>query len=93
MSGLPPGIETRLHWRQYAALWVGLVDRRDLIFFKLSAAADDVGPASVHFQYLLSLEPSDGELEAATSWIESQDSSPEFQAGLRQVVRHAREAQ
>ncbi|MGH7470620.1 MAG: DUF6036 family nucleotidyltransferase [Longimicrobiales bacterium] len=91
-TGLPPGMETRLHWRRYDGLWVGLVDRQDLIFFKLYAAADDVGPHSVHFQDLLSLEPSDSELDAAAAWIESQDSSPQFLAGLQEVVRHVREA-
>lgn len=47
-TGLPPGLETRVHWRDYGPLRVGLADRRDLIFFKLYAAADDQNtPASI----------------------------------------------
>ncbi len=40
-TGLPPGLERRLHWRRYGGLTVGLADRYDLIFIflKLYAAA------------------------------------------------------
>lgn len=30
-QGLPPGLATRIEWRQYAALRVGLLGRKDLI--------------------------------------------------------------
>lgn len=48
-TGLPPGLEGRVSWRTYGGLSVGVVHRRDLVFFKLYAAADDTGPHSVHF--------------------------------------------
>jgi hypothetical protein len=57
-TGLPPGLAGRIQWRQYGdALDVGIVSRYDLIFFKLFAAADDIGTAGVHYQDLIALEP------------------------------------
>jgi hypothetical protein len=57
-QGLPPGLAARIQWRSFGPLEVGLVDRLDLIYFKVYAAADDTGPESVHFQDLLALRPS-----------------------------------
>jgi hypothetical protein len=87
-SGLPPGIEQRIRWRRYAALQVGLVDRFDLIFFKLYAAADSEGPGSVHYQDLLALKPNAEELDAAASWVKTQDASTHFHRVLQAVVNH-----
>ncbi len=89
-SGLPPGLESRLSWRKYAGLSVGLVGRHDLIFFKLFAAADDRGPDSVHFKDLIALHPTDLELEAAAAWIRTQEANPEFSLIVAEVIRHAR---
>jgi hypothetical protein len=88
-AGLPPGLELRIHWRRYSALWVGLVDRYDLIFFKLFAAADSVGPRSVHYRDLAAMRPSATELEAAAEWVRTQDASTAFADGLEQVLRYA----
>ncbi len=88
-SGLPPGLETRVHWMEYSGLVVGLVDRYDLIFFKLYAAVDDVGPKSVHFQDLLALTPTDEELAAAAGWVRGQDPSPAIEVALTQAINHA----
>lgn len=85
-TGLPPGLETRIEWREYAGLSVGLASRYDLIFFKLYAAADDLGPDSVHYQDLLALDPTREELRAAASWIASQDVSRAFRDILDEVV-------
>lgn len=41
---------------------VGLVHRNDLVFFKLFASVDSGGPKSVHYQDLIALRPSPGEL-------------------------------
>jgi len=90
-TGLPPGLERRLHWRRYGGLRVGLADRYDLIFLKLYAAADSGGPLSVHFQDLLALHPAENELEAAGAWAREQDPSPAFSVILQQVIAHARE--
>jgi hypothetical protein len=90
-SGLPRGLEGRVHWRQYGpALQVGLVDRYDLIFFKLYAAADSTGPQSVHYQDLLALQPRAEDLAAARDWVATQDASPEFQRVLEVVVNHVK---
>jgi hypothetical protein len=89
-AGLPPGLARRVHWRRYAALWVGITNRYDLIFFKLFAAADSTGPVSVHYRDLLALAPAREELEAAAAWVETQDASPAFTLGLGKVVKHVR---
>jgi hypothetical protein len=90
-QGLPPGLARRVHWRSYGepgvgGLWVGLVDRYDLAFFKLYAAADSTGPQSVHYQDLLALAPTAEELVAAAAWVHDQDASPAFHGVLDQVV-------
>lgn len=90
-AGLPSGLEQRVEWRRYAALWVGVVARYDLIFFKLFAAADATGPQSVHYQDLLALRPSGAELDAAAAWVRTQDASPEFANVLDRVVSHVRQ--
>lgn len=90
-AGLPPGLDQRVQWRQYAALWVGVVARYDLIFFKLFAAADQTGTRSVHYQDLLALRPSGAELDAAAAWVRTQDASPEFANVLDRVVSHVRQ--
>jgi hypothetical protein len=51
----------------------GIVDRLDLIYMKLYAACDDVGPSSRHFRDLLALKPVAVELAGAARWVESQD--------------------
>lgn len=89
-TGLPPGLEGRLEWHEFGGLRVGLASRYDLIFFKLYAAADDVGPGSVHYQDLIALEPTQEELRAAASWIGSQDASPAFRGIVDEVVRRVR---
>ena len=88
-TGLPPGLETRVHWTEYGGLVVGLVDRYDLVFFKLYAAVDDTGPASVHFQDLIALKPTDEELADASDWVRRQDPSPAIAHALTKVIGHA----
>lgn len=90
-AGLPPGLAQRVEWRRYAALWVGVAARYDLIFFKLFAAADATGPQSVHYQDLLALRPSAAELDAAAAWVRMQDASLEFADVLHRVVSHVRQ--
>ncbi|MGH2625678.1 MAG: hypothetical protein ACRDHY_03395 [Anaerolineales bacterium] len=91
-TGLPSGFETRIIWRQLGGLWVGLAGPRDLIFLKLYAAADDVGPASRHFMDLLALKPTAADLEAARRWIATQDPSPGMAATVDQVIIHVNQA-
>lgn len=89
-TGLPPGLDHRLSWRDFGGLVVGLVARFDLIHFKLCAAADDTGPGSVHFQDLLAFGPTDEELKLAARWVKEQDPSPELPAILSKVIEHVR---
>lgn len=90
--GLPSGLEGRIHWRRFGGLTVGLVDRRDLVFFKLYASADQVGPESVHVRDLLALRPSVAELAEAARWVCAQDPSPDFHAVVAKVVSYVRDA-
>lgn len=87
-TGLPPGLEGRIEWRVYSGLRVGLVGRYDLIFFKLYAAVDDIGPGSVHFQDLVALRPTASELEEAARWVRSQDPSDAVSDALTKVIAH-----
>jgi hypothetical protein len=91
-TGLPPGFATRVGWRRYGALWVGLAGRLDLIHLKLYAAADDVGTTSRHFRDLIALHPSDAELEAAGRWIGTQDPSESMTSVVGQVIAYVRAA-
>ena len=89
-AGLPSGLEQRIHWRKFAGLTVGVVDRRDLILFKLFAAADSEGPGSVHYQDLLALQPTAEELDAAAAWVITQDASLAFAEVLARVLECVR---
>lgn len=91
LAVLPPGLQKRVEWRRYAALWVGVASRYDFIFFKLFAAADSSGPRSVHYQDLLALRPSSSELDEAATWVRTQDAAAEFAAILDRVVVHLRQ--
>lgn len=87
-TGLPPGLGERVVWRDYRGLSVGIVDRLDLVFLKLYAAADDVGPQSVHYQDLVALSPSDEELVSAERWVRAQDPTPDFGSVVSKVIEH-----
>ncbi|MEX2181374.1 MAG: hypothetical protein WD771_04985 [Gemmatimonadaceae bacterium] len=89
-TGLPPGLGTRVQWQQHAALWVGIVARYDLLFFKLFAAADSAGPASVHYKDLLAMAPTASELAAAGTWVRTQDASAQFGTTLDHVLASVR---
>jgi len=90
-TGMPPGFDKRIEWRQYSGLWVGLAGRIDLIYLKLYAATDDIGPTSRHYTDLLALRPTAQELAGASEWIRTQDPSPAVAQALEQVVRHVTE--
>lgn len=85
--GLPEGIETRLTWRRFGSLEVGIVARVDLISFKLYAAVNG-GPGGVHTRDLLALQPSPVELSAAAEWVAVQDAGPEFPRLLAEAMAY-----
>lgn len=86
-SGLP--LATRVQWRQYAALTVGIAGRKDLIWLKLFAAADDL-PSGRHTRDLMALDPTDAELEEAASWVKTQDAGDAFPGIVDEVVNYVR---
>jgi len=88
-QGLPRGLGRRIEWRQYEALRVGLAGRKDLIYFKLYAAADD-RPEGRHVQDLGALDPTDAELEEASRWVKRQDAGPAFPGLVDEVVNYVR---
>ena len=89
-QGLPEGFGKRVTWSDYRGLRVGLAGRQDLISLKLYAAADDIGPRSVHYQDLLAMNPSAEELSLAESWVGRQDPSRAFAKTLKRVMASVR---
>ena len=84
-SGLPPGMESRLVWREFGSLWVGVPAREDLIALKLFAAVDRSGPGGVDSNDLLALAPTAAELQWAVAWVATQDASLSFATTLETV--------
>lgn len=70
---LPPGFESRLTWRSFGALDVGIPGRLDCISLKLDAAADFLDTAQPtsnrHFADLVALAPTHDEFERAAQWV------------------------
>jgi hypothetical protein len=50
----------------------------------------DKGPASVHFQDLLVLAPTDDEFDRASAWVLTQDIAPEWSGFVKEVVDRVR---
>lgn len=88
-QGLPPWIGEDLEWRSYNGLNVGLAGRRTLVALKLFAAVDQ-SPRSVHAQDLVTLAPTDAELEDAAKWVALQDASPDFPQLINGVIEYVR---
>jgi hypothetical protein len=84
--GLPEGAIGRAHPRQWGGLVLDIADRRDQIFFKLYAAADQ-GPRSKHFEDLRRLEPTLEELRDAAAWARTHDPSEGFGVELGAALR------
>ena len=86
--GLPDSLASRVRWREFGSLAVGIADRLDLIFFKLEASADQPTADSRHFRDLIALQPSVGELDAASKWAREKNVGPEFHDILKKVISH-----
>lgn len=85
-SGLPAGLTGRLVRKEYGPFFTAFfLDRLDQIFFKLYAAVDG-GPNDRHVQDLLALNPQIDEIEAATDWVLTQDSSGGFRSILKDFL-------
>lgn len=82
--GLPEGFASRLHWRHYSALDVGIADPVDLVFFKLEAAADQPDASNRHFNDLVALNPSPDDLQNALIWAREKNQA---QSTMRFLTR------
>ncbi len=83
--GLPDGLEERLHIRGFSAcLVVYYIDRVDQIHFKLYASVDRGG---YHINDLLSLHPSENEIEAGARWSMTHDVSEGYAQLLKTLLR------
>ena len=89
-TGLPPGFEREVTWRNFGGLTIGLPGREALVCLKLFAAVDQ-GPASRHYHDLLALAPTAVELDRAARWTRGQDVSTEFTRMLEEVVARVRQ--
>lgn len=88
--GLPPGTAEGITWENYGGgLDVGLVGRPTLIALKLFAAVDR-GPASVHFQDLVRLSPTDAELAEARGWVLTQDAAEQWPELVEEATDHVK---
>jgi hypothetical protein len=88
--GLPPGCTQRLTTRAIGPhLTLRLPDRRDLIAFKLFAAADAAhGRQSVHTSDVRALAPTEDELRCAIDWVITiPDPNHQLRAELREFLQ------
>lgn len=84
--GLPEGCMERLQEKKYGKLLtVYFVGRLDQIHFKVYASADS-GPGR-HVEDLLALHPTEEEIEKAARWAMSHDTSENFRALLKDMLR------
>ncbi len=75
-NGLPEGLLARAHRKDYGShLITYFIDRIDQIHFKVFASADRLG---VHIDDLVSLNPSNQEMENAARWCMTHDPSEGF---------------
>lgn len=83
-SGLPEGFVERLHEKLYGNhLTVYFISRLDQIHFKLYASIDRGG---YHVQDLLTLQPTDSDIEQAALWTITQDVSKVFKTLLKNFL-------
>lgn len=89
---LPDGLASRLHAISYGpCLMIHYLDRYDQIHFKLWAAADQIGGATIsrHLNDLSALSPTEPELEAAARWAMTHEVDPEpLKQEIKQCLRH-----
>ena len=79
--GLPDGFAERTSVRSFGPLTLRIASRRDQVFLKLYAAADN-GLRSKHFQDLQQLQPTEGELLEGARWAVTHDPSEGFRQQL-----------
>jgi hypothetical protein len=83
--GLPPGFGDRAEARRFGGLTVLLAGRHDQICLKLYAAVDDHRKGK-HYVDLLTLSPTAAEIDAAATWVKTQEGEDPFGALVDQAV-------
>jgi len=85
--GLPTGLIERVTTRTFGPkLTIHFLGRYDQIHFKLYAAVDQ--GAGIHFDDLLSLNPTADELERAARWSMTHDVSEGYRQTLKDLLNH-----
>jgi len=85
--GLPDGLMERVTTREFGRiLTIHFLGRYDQIHFKLYAAVDQ--GAGIHFDDLLSLNPTADELEQAARWSKTHDVSEGYRRTLQDLLSH-----
>jgi len=85
--GLPEGIMERVATQKYGQkLTIHFSGRYDQIHFKLYASVDQ--GAGKHFDDLLALDPTAGELEEAARWSMTHDESEGYRKVLKDLLNH-----
>ena len=85
--GLPDGLMERVITGEFGRkLTIHFLGRYDQIHFKLYAAVDQ--GAGIHFDDLLSLNPTPDELEQAARWSMTHDVSEGYQQILKDLLSH-----
>lgn len=84
--GLPDGFVERLQTKEYGELLtINFIGRLDQIHFKVYAAVDS-GPGR-HVDDLLTLKPTESEIELAARWSLTQDPSGDFRQTLKKMLK------
>lgn len=92
-AGLPPGMASRVEWREFGGLSLGLAGRLDLIALKLYAFVDrwvDREMPNKHGADLRALAPTDDEWAFALEWVLSQDGTPTWATDVKEAVHDVR---
>ena len=85
--GLPVGLVERAEKRQYGPkLIIRFISRFDQIHLKLYAAADQ-HTSGKHYQDLVTLKPTEKEIESAAKWTITHDPSEGFKKMLVNVIK------
>ena len=85
--GLPDGLMGRITTKKYGRkLTIHFLGRYDQIHLKLYAAVDQ--GAGIHFDDLLSLNPTLEELEQAARWSMTHDVSEAYRQSLKDLLSH-----
>lgn len=85
--GLPDGLMGRVETRKFGkSMTIHFLSRYDQICFKLYAAVDQ--GMGKHYNDLIVLEPTAGEIEKASRWSMTHDISESFRQSIKDLLKH-----